>query len=54
MVRCTGAWLSVARSQRSRLVLAPEAARVLAPRDLSQMYKYELLTELQCIECIER
>jgi hypothetical protein len=36
MVRCTGACLGLAHSQRSRLVLAPEAPRVLAPRDLSQ------------------
>jgi hypothetical protein len=36
VVRCTGACLDLARSQRSRLVLAPEAPRVLAPCDLSQ------------------
>jgi hypothetical protein len=35
-VRCIGACLGLARSQQSRLVLAPEAPRVLAPRDLSQ------------------
>jgi hypothetical protein len=43
VVRCIGACLGLARSQRSRLVLAPEAPRVLAPRDLSQNYKYEPL-----------
>jgi hypothetical protein len=36
MVRCTGACLGLARSQRPRLVLALVAPRVLAPRDLSQ------------------
>jgi hypothetical protein len=41
MVRCTGAYLGLARSQRPRLVLAP---RVLDPRDLSQTCKYETLT----------
>jgi hypothetical protein len=44
MVRCTGACLGFACSQRSRLVLAPEAPRVLAPRDISQMCKYEMPT----------
>jgi hypothetical protein len=44
MVRCTGACLDLARSQRSRLVLAPVAPCVLVPRDLSQMCKYETLT----------
>jgi hypothetical protein len=54
MVRCIGACLSLARSQRARLVLAPEAPRVLAPRDLSQMCKYEPLIYMQCMECNER
>jgi hypothetical protein len=36
VVRCTRACLGLARSQWSRLVLAPEAPRVLALRDLSQ------------------
>jgi ABC-type amino acid transport system permease subunit len=44
VVRCTRACLGLARSQRPRLVLAPVALRVLAPRDLSQMCKYETLT----------
>jgi hypothetical protein len=44
MVRCIGACLALARSQRSRLVLAPVAPRILAPRDLSYMCKYETLT----------
>jgi hypothetical protein len=44
MVRCTGACLDLARSQRPRLVLAPVAPRVLAPHNLSQMCKYETLT----------
>jgi hypothetical protein len=44
MVRCTGACLGLARSQRPRLVLAPVAPHVLAPRDLSQMCKYDTLT----------
>jgi hypothetical protein len=44
MVRCTGACLGLARSQRSRLVLALVAPRVLALRDLLQMCKYETLT----------
>jgi hypothetical protein len=35
VLRCTGACLGLAHSQRSRLVLAPTASRVLAPRDLS-------------------
>jgi hypothetical protein len=43
VVRCTGACLGLARSQRSRLVLALEAPRVLTPRDLSQKCKYEAL-----------
>jgi hypothetical protein len=30
MVRCTGAYLGLARSQHHRLVLAPVAPRVLA------------------------
>jgi hypothetical protein len=36
VVRCTGACLGLACSQWSQLVLAPEAPRVLTPRDLSQ------------------
>jgi hypothetical protein len=40
VVRCTGACLGLARSQRPRLVLAP---RVLTPRDLSQICNYEPL-----------
>jgi hypothetical protein len=44
MVRCTGACLGLARSRRPRLVLAPEAPHVLAPRDLSQTCKYEIVT----------
>jgi hypothetical protein len=44
VVRCTGACLGLARSQRSQLVLAPEAPHVLAPRDLSQKCKYEMPT----------
>jgi ABC-type amino acid transport system permease subunit len=44
VVRCTGAWLGLARCQRLRLVLAPEAPRVLTPSDLSQMCKYEMPT----------
>jgi hypothetical protein len=44
MVRCIEACLGLARSQRSRLVLAPVAPRILAPRDLSQTCKYEPLT----------
>jgi hypothetical protein len=43
VVRCTGACLGLARSQRPRLVLALVAPRVLAPCDLSQMCKYETL-----------
>jgi hypothetical protein len=49
VVRCTGACLGLARSQRSRLVLALEVLRVLAPRDLSQMCKYEMPTQMQCM-----
>jgi hypothetical protein len=44
MVRCTRACLGLAHIQRTRLVLAPVVPRVLAPRDLSQLYKYETLT----------
>jgi hypothetical protein len=44
MVRCTGACLVLARSQRSRLVLTPVAPRVLASCDLSRLCKYETLT----------
>jgi hypothetical protein len=43
MVRCTEAYLGLTRSQQSRLVLALMVSRVLAPRDLSQMCKYETL-----------
>jgi hypothetical protein len=43
MVRCIGACLGLARSQRPQLVLASEAPCVLAPLDLSQMCKYETL-----------
>jgi hypothetical protein len=35
VVRCIGACLSLARSQRPRLVLALVAPRVLTSRDLS-------------------
>jgi hypothetical protein len=44
VVRCTGAYLNLARSQHPRLVLALVALRVLALRDLSQICKYEPLT----------
>jgi hypothetical protein len=44
MVRCTGACLGLALSQRLRLVLALVAPRVLAPRDISQICKHEPLT----------
>jgi hypothetical protein len=47
MVRCTGAYHDLSRSQRSRLVLASVAPRILALRDLSQMGKYETLTQMQ-------
>jgi hypothetical protein len=50
-VRCTGACLSLAQSQRSQLVLALEAPRVLAPWDLSQMRKYEMPIWMQCMGC---
>jgi hypothetical protein len=43
-VRCTRACLGLARSQHPRLVLAPVVPHVLAPRGLSQIYKYETLT----------
>jgi hypothetical protein len=43
MVRCTGACLDLTRSQRPQLVLAPVVPRVLAPRNLSQICKYEML-----------
>jgi hypothetical protein len=45
MVRCNETCLSLARSQRPRLVLAPVAPCVLAPRDLSQICKREPLTK---------
>jgi hypothetical protein len=35
VVRCTGAYLGLTRSQHPRLVLAPMVPRVLTPRDLS-------------------
>jgi hypothetical protein len=44
VVRCNGACLGPARSQRPRLVLALAAPRVLAPCDLSQICKNEPLT----------
>jgi hypothetical protein len=44
MVRCTGACLGVAHIQRPQLVLALVPLRVIAPRDLSQVCKYEPLT----------
>jgi hypothetical protein len=44
VVRCTGACLGLTHSQRPQLVLAPEDPRILAPRDLSQMYNYEMPT----------
>jgi hypothetical protein len=43
-VRCTEACLGLACSQRPRLVLALEAPRVLALRDLSQICNHEPLT----------
>jgi hypothetical protein len=49
MVRCTGACLGLARSQRHRLVLALVAPHVLAPADLSQICKYETLAKIQCM-----
>jgi hypothetical protein len=51
MVRCTGACLGLAHSQRPRLVLATEALRVLAPRDLSQMCKYEMPIWMKYMRC---
>jgi hypothetical protein len=51
VVRRTEACLGRARSQRPRLVLASEAPRVLAPRDLSQMCKYEMPIWMQCMGC---
>jgi hypothetical protein len=48
MVRCTEACLGLAHSQHPRLVLVPVTPRVLASRDLSQMCKYETLTQMQC------
>jgi hypothetical protein len=44
MIRCTGAYLGLARGQRPRLVLAPVAPRVLAPCDQSQICKHDTLT----------
>jgi hypothetical protein len=44
VVICIRACLGLARSQRPRLALAPVAPRDLAPRDLSQIYKYNTLT----------
>jgi hypothetical protein len=43
VVRCTGVYLGLAQSQRSRLVLAPVAPCILAPRDLSQICNHEPL-----------
>jgi hypothetical protein len=43
VVKCTGACLGLARSQCPRLALAPVAPRVLTPRDLSHICKYEIL-----------
>jgi hypothetical protein len=43
VIRYTGAYLGLARSQRAQLVLAPVLSRVLTPCDLSQIYKYETL-----------
>jgi hypothetical protein len=43
MVRCTGACLGLAHSQRPRLVLAPVAPHGLAPHDLSQICKHKPL-----------
>jgi hypothetical protein len=43
VVICTGAYLGLARSQCPRQVLAPVVPRVLSPRDLSQICKYETL-----------
>jgi hypothetical protein len=53
MVRCTGAYLDLAHSQRPQLVLTPVVPHVLAPRDLSQICKYETITEIQCTGCKE-
>jgi hypothetical protein len=53
MVRYTGACLGLTHSQRPQLVLTPKAPRVLAPRDLSQTYKYETLTQMYCMRCKE-
>jgi hypothetical protein len=44
VVRCTEAYLGLAHSYRSRLVLAPAVPRVIALRGLSQICKYEILT----------
>jgi hypothetical protein len=44
VVRYTGAYLALALSKRPRLVLAPAVPRVLAPRGLSQICKYEIPT----------
>jgi hypothetical protein len=44
VVRCTGAYLALARSKRPRLMLAPVVPHVLALRGLSQICKYEILT----------
>jgi hypothetical protein len=49
VVKCTGACLGLARSQRSRLVLALEVLRVRAPRDLSQRCMYEPRIAMKCM-----
>jgi hypothetical protein len=54
MVRCIGACLGLARSQRPRLTLAPVASCVLTLRDLSHICKYGPLTLIQCMGCKER
>jgi hypothetical protein len=53
MVRCIGAYIGLACSQRPRLVPAPVAPRVLAPHDLLQMCKYLMLIKMQCNGCKE-
>jgi hypothetical protein len=44
VVRCTEACVGLAHIPRSRLLLAPVAPHIIAPHDLSQMCKYEMLT----------
>jgi hypothetical protein len=43
VVRCTGVCLGLARSQRPRLVLTLVVLRILTPRYLLQICKYETL-----------